>query len=133
MQTDYEVPYGSMPLYNGPIPTKADSISASYSFKGWDEEIKPVTGNQTYKATFGEQVKVYTVTWVDEDDHILYINNYAEHGQVPIYPYNLPEKPSTESGYSYSFTGWSPEVSEATCNVTYKATYTYAYVPETVF
>ncbi|MBR6916705.1 MAG: leucine-rich repeat protein [Clostridia bacterium] len=51
LQTE-SLPYGDTPEYKGQMPEKEGSGVISYLFKGWDEEIVPVTGEKTYVATY---------------------------------------------------------------------------------
>lgn len=80
-----------------------------------------LTGDVTYTATFA--ANTYTVTFVDEDGTtvLLAAAEYA-YGATPTKPAD-PSKPATAQ-YTYTFAGWSPEVTTVTENVTYKATYT---------
>ena len=54
LETDTDVPYGTMPEYNGATPTQ-DGRSAI----GWEPEVAAVTGNQTYSALFTPKYNVY--------------------------------------------------------------------------
>lgn len=54
LETDTNVPYGTMPEYNGATPTQ-DGRSAI----GWEPEVAAVTGNQTYSALFTPKYNVY--------------------------------------------------------------------------
>ena len=53
LETDQNVPYGTMPEYNGATPTQ-DGRSAI----GWEPEISEVTGNITYSAIFTPKYNV---------------------------------------------------------------------------
>ena len=44
--------YGSMPSYEGEVPTKAASTKYTYTFASWSPTIASVTGSTTYKAVF---------------------------------------------------------------------------------
>lgn len=47
-----DVEYGQVPRYHGEAPTKEPDAYYLYEFDGWDPLIGPVTGEQTYRATF---------------------------------------------------------------------------------
>ena len=65
-------------------------------------------------------VEVYTVTWVNYDGTVLETDEAVEEGSIPIYNGLTPEK---EGEVKYIFSGWNPEVSVVTCDVTYTATF----------
>jgi hypothetical protein len=69
----------------------------------------------------------YTVTFVNEDGTELQ-SNVVESGETPVYYGETPEKSPTEE-YTYTFVGWTPEITEATEDATYTATYTATAVP----
>ena len=52
LETDYEVPYGTIPTYDGVTPSKANDGRTNYGFSGWDHEPTAVTGDATYIAQF---------------------------------------------------------------------------------
>ena len=69
-----------------------------------------------------ENVRLYTITFVNEDDSVLESEKWA-YGSTPHYTGTLPEKPADVS-HSYTFAGWSPHITTVTGDATYKATYT---------
>ena len=63
----------------------------------------------------------YEITWLDEDGSLIKTTNVKREKTPSREP---PEKPAT-APYRYVFTGWSPEITAATSNATYSATYRY--------
>lgn len=63
-----------------------------------------------------------TVTWKDHNGTVLGIDD-VDFGTLPAYGGTTPVRPSDEN-YTYTFDGWTPEVSEAFEDATYTATYT---------
>ena len=112
--------YGSTPEYNGATPTKPADAQYTYTFAGWDKEIKDVTVSVDYKATFSTTVNEYTVTWVDGDGKTLKTEQVA-YGATPAYTGNTPIKTATKQ-YTYTFNDtWTPEIATVTGNATYTA------------
>ena len=57
-----QVAFGTMPVYEGDIPTKNSNAQYSYIFNGkWTPEIAKVSGAATYTAQFDETVNIYQV------------------------------------------------------------------------
>ena len=122
LETDENVEYGTTPEYNGATPTKAEDDSATYTFTGWTPEVSAVEGDVTYTAVYEATAKTYTITWTNEDGTVL-DTQQVEYGKTPVYSGETPTKTDDED-YSYSFSGWEPEISIVTGNATYKATFT---------
>ena len=125
LETDENVAYGTVPTYDGETPTKAADAQYTYAFKGWNPEITAVTGDVTYTAEYTATVNTYTVTWVDENDNVLETDTDVAYGTMPSYDGETPTKADDDS-YSYTFSGWTPELNSVTGDVTYKATFTAA-------
>ena len=121
IETDENVPYGTIPEFNDAEPSKESTAQYNYSFVGWSPEVSEVNGDVVYTATYQEQLRSYTVTWKDENGVTLKTEKVA-YGTVPNYGLDDPIKESTAQ-YSYTFNGWTPNVVAVTEDVTYVATY----------
>ncbi|MBQ6390514.1 MAG: InlB B-repeat-containing protein, partial [Eggerthellaceae bacterium] len=105
-------------------PTKEATPQYTYTFAGWDPEIAEVDGEATYKATYTSTLNKYKVTFVDEDGTELKAAAEYDYG-TPAADVEKPADPTKEATpqYTYTFSGWTPEVADVTADATYKATY----------
>ena len=79
-----------------------------------------VSGDVTYTATYDSTTRTYKVVFMDEDGSV--IETIAvEYGKNPTPPAD-PIRAATVQ-YSYTFAGWSPEISVVEGDAAYKATY----------
>ena len=115
------VTYGETPVYSGATPTKPASAEFNYTFAGWTPAISPVTGAQTYTATFNTVKKQYEIIFQNEDGTVLQRSNVS-YCETPIYNGATPTKPAT-SEFTYTFAGWTPTITPVTGSQTYTATY----------
>lgn len=124
LKTDYNVPEGSTPTYDGLSPTRDESNGYVYSFTGWSPYITEIYGDTTYTAQFTSSLKEnsYTVTWKNYDGTILETDYNVPRGSTPTYDGNTPTR-EAEEGYNYIFKGWSPSVSSVYEDKTFTAQY----------
>ena len=115
--------YGSTPT--APMVTlPKDTAQYTYSFRGWDKEIVPVTGNATYTAVIDSVVNEYEVVFKDYDGTVLKnaaLYNYGTATSDIVKPSN-PTRSNTAQ-YSYAFKTWSPAITKVTENAVYTAEY----------
>lgn len=102
-----EKPVDPITRKDNPIatPTKESTISTDYTFARWDSDFTAAFSNQTYKATYSEKVRQYTVRYLSMgnvlETHTGDYNSYVEYeGEIPMYV-------AEESAYKYHlFKGW---------------------------
>ncbi len=143
--------YGGDDIYNnganvtlGAADTSAVLQGCGHNIDGWYEDAETrwsyedCTGvedhlelfthtGEPYSEEYGLKAAhgllTYTVNWVNDDGTILETDNDVPLGDMPAYDGETPSKAADEQ-YTYTFAGWSPEISEVTEDVTYTAVYT---------
>ena len=104
---------------------------AGYKFSGWyfdrnlSEKVEEnyTIGNENVDFYAKYTPKTYTVTWVNYDGTVLETDGNVEYNSTPHYNGATPER-AAETGHTYEFKGWTPEISPVTGDVTYTAEYT---------
>ena len=121
-----DVEYGKTP--NAPaVKLPGNNAQYSFSFGGWEPEIVPVTGTATYTAKVDRAVNMYTVSFLNYDNSSLQSSEVA-YGDMPEYAGATPTR-EADAGYTYTFTGWTPEVVAVTGMANYTATYSAEAIP----
>ncbi|MBP3667710.1 MAG: hypothetical protein J6K29_11765, partial [Clostridia bacterium] len=104
--------YDRMPVFTGSTD-KAPDAQYTYTFKGWDGELLPVTEDVTYTAQYESTVNKYTVTWIVDGETAK--TEELEYGTLPSF---VPTKENTAE-YTYTFSGWDKEITAVEGDVTY--------------
>ena len=107
-----------------PEPEKEGDAQFSYAFDAWEQvSIDEDAGTAVFKAVYAVSVNRYTVTWKNADGAVLETDKNVLYGATPNYDGATPVKAATAQ-YTYTFAGWTPEVSAVTGDATYTATFT---------
>ena len=100
----------------GVVPTHADATKAAdncyeYTFAGWSPELVSVSGPATYKATFTESQRNYTITWNNYDGEFLESTKCTCEDH-PAWR-NTSPNPSHQNPSLYVFSGWKRELTDS--------------------
>lgn len=117
-----DVPYGTVPTYEGDEPHKDSTPQLNYKFKSWTPLLNPVTGDAEYTATYTSEDRKYTITWKNYDGSVLEVDDDAKYGDLPKYNGATPKR-NKGQGFEYTFSGWTPSVLFVTKDTEYVATY----------
>ena len=79
--------------------------------------VLPLTGEAPYNY---KVVEAYTITFKNGSTTLQ--SGYVEKNTTPIYSGATPTKPA-DASYSYTHSGWTPEIATVTANATYTATF----------
>ncbi len=132
-------PYYDQSLYG--MPQKESDVEYDYVFNGWNPAITnetKITGNATFTAQYRSDKRSYLITFVDYDGTELYSTTY-EYNALPYFNAEdgervtdgTPVRPS-DAQHKYTFTGWSPTLTNVSGEQTYTAQYSTADVLYTV-
>ena len=94
LETDTNVPYGTVPTYDGATPTYQGDTST-----GWSPAVSAITGDTTYIATY---IPTYVVNFYNDDGTLLQTVRVKE-GQNAVYTEATPTSPMGD------FLEWNPE------------------------
>ena len=100
-------------------PERAADAQHTYKFTGWTPEVADVTADAVYTAVYESSKRSYEITWL-QDDGTPIDKTTVGYGEKPVHA--DPAKVATAQ-YTYTFSGWSPEVVAVTGDATYTATY----------
>ena len=92
----------------------------TYVFDHWTPAVTKVSQAITYTAVYREEPKLYTVTFLDDEDHEIETNQYR-YGETPVCS-ETPTKTNTPQ-YTFSF-AWDPQIQTVMGDATYTATFT---------
>jgi hypothetical protein len=126
LETDTGLSAGLAPVYDGATPARAADAQYTYTFTGWNPEIAAVSGNAEYTAVFSQTPKGdhtdYTVTWKNYDGTVLETDTGLSAGLTPVYNGATPTR-AADAQYTYTFTGWEPEIAAVSGNAEYTAVF----------
>ncbi len=119
------VEYGTTVRYQGENPSY-ENEREKFEFTHWVLEDKQTPcdmvadRDMTLYADGAVSVRHYTVTWVLDGTERTVEN--VPYGEIPRSPFDLSK--TEDEFYTYTFSGWSPEVTAVTSNATYTGTVT---------
>ena len=116
-----EYKYGQMPTIPND-PTKNETASTTYTFKGWDKQVVAVTGNAKYYAVFTATTKKFRVTFYDDDNVTVLQTGLWDYNSTPKFNQSTPVKQSSASA-NYKFKGWNKTIAKVTSDQEYVAVY----------
>ena len=104
VRADTEVPYGTE-LEVPEDPTRAADAQYTYTFKSWTPEVKTVTGDATYQATYTKEANTYTLTYdLNGGEWTEATNEFPYEYKATV---KVVKTVPTREGYKFS--GWRSE------------------------
>ena len=110
---EYSIPYS--------VPSGGNGTADQNALVGMFANIGgPFKGTPEINTTYYMYVPKYTVTWKNWNEDVLETDENVAKGTTPTYDGATPTKAEDEN-YTYTFSGWSPEITAVTADVTYTA------------
>lgn len=121
-------------IWEGPVvypktPERACDYYYNYTFVDWDKNVTPCYGHATYTAVYSQVAREYTVVFYHANGALRKTYHY---GDVVIPPTEAEVAKPADKTYTYTFTGWYPEVTVCQENAIYNANYAETYIDYTV-
>jgi len=113
-----EVEEGTLPAYEGAIPTKAGDAQYSWEFDGWNETIVEAAADAVYTVKFKQVVNKYTITFIVDGTET---TQEMAYGETPVFTGSTDK--AADAQYTYTFDGWNAEIVAVTGAATYTAQY----------
>ena len=84
-----------------------------------------MTADAIYIATYSKTVNKYTIRFVNADENNTELSSAEYDYGTAAADITKPSDPTkaADAQYTYTFTGWTPDIAEVTGNATYTATY----------
>ncbi|MBP3635347.1 MAG: InlB B-repeat-containing protein [Bacilli bacterium] len=114
--------YGSTPAYKGETPVREKTQEYTYTFSEFTPNLQVVRENKEYVAQFTSTKNKYKITFANYDGSILQEED-LEYGSTPTYKGEAPIREKTQE-YTYTFNGFTPQITNVTGVFTYIASYT---------
>ncbi|MCR5168044.1 MAG: InlB B-repeat-containing protein [Oscillospiraceae bacterium] len=117
--------YGKNPGYQGSEENSKSSIeNSNWKYTGFihDVNARVVVAFVRASSSTPTPATKYTVTWKNWDGTVLETDTNVAKGTTPQYNGKTPTRPSKD-GKTYTFKGWTPEITSVTENVTYTAVF----------
>ena len=130
LQTVTDLTASMIPAYSGATPAKDPTAEYTYTFSAWDSEPSKASEVSEYRARYTASKRTYDITWKNESGEVLSIDS-VPYGIVPSYS-GIKLTKDSDARYIYSFSGWSPSVSEVTGVAEYTAVFSKTDVSYTV-
>ena len=113
--------------FNSDVKVESGLELEGYTFSGWDKEnFSMPAADVVIKGSFA--INTYNVRFVNDDGSLLELDEKVEYGNMASYDGQTPVKAS-DGRYSYTFTGWSKELSEVKEDQEYVAQYKAELIP----
>ena len=99
-------------------PTKEPDGVFTYKFTGWEPLVADVTCDMVYRATYNNNFRKYTITWIVDG---VVSTEQVPYGMIPTYQMGATPKKATDDYYDYFFIGWDRMIVPVTKDATYEA------------
>lgn len=112
--------YNTLPIEPTDIPAKQNSEAQSFTFKGWDKELAPLTSDVTYIATYTSEDLTFTYKFLNGQKVVKEVT--GKYGDEIVYPTTSITKSATAE-FNYEFSGWDQDAKTLTADIVFNAVF----------
>jgi hypothetical protein len=116
------VAYGSSAFYSGGTPEKPEDDKYTYTFSGWDRDIKNITGDLETYAVYEKALRIFDVIFQNYDGQFLETDKVT-YGDTAVYYGATPVRPG-DLYTTYTFEKWDKELKNITADTVFTAQFT---------
>jgi len=106
-------------------PEKSSNSRYDYVFVGWGKPVTVAVADATYKATYEQVTRLYTVSFYMDNGDLIAEMEYA-YGETPVAP-AVPNR-AIDAQYYDKFAGWNKSIATVAGDASYTAKFTKEYV-----
>ena len=114
--------------FDSSISEAITSSSMATSSSSLEEVISSSSPSSSSVESSEVIIKTYTVTWTNFDGTVLKTDTDVIEGSTPSFDGADPARENDDT-YSYTFTGWTPNIEPVSKDITYTATYSSSELP----